>query len=124
MNSVILCKKAIIIEASPIDDELVELCVDICRRNGKRKLVWLVDKNKTMSYTPDDDEFLIWDKDKRVLGNFVAKVNAELDDGSYYRVRLSRDDAKSQIGAFRDLSKAKEYAKNNPGYSVFRANHC
>lgn len=35
---------------------LIELCVDICKRNGKTKLLWLVDKDKTLAYTPAADE--------------------------------------------------------------------
>ena len=37
---------------------LITLCVDICKRNGKTKLLWLEDKDKTLAYTPapDDDD--------------------------------------------------------------------
>lgn len=38
---------------------LVRLCVDICRRNGKNKLLWLGDKTKTLIYTPKDDEMVL-----------------------------------------------------------------
>ena len=31
---------------------LVRLCIDICRRNGKNKLIWFGDKDKTLNYTP------------------------------------------------------------------------
>ena len=30
---------------------LIKLCVDICKRNGKKKLIWLGDKNKTLNYS-------------------------------------------------------------------------
>lgn len=39
--------------------------------------------------------------------------------GNWYRVRRSWEDAKSQIGAFHDISRAKACADANPGYSVF-----
>ena len=32
---------------------LIYLCADICRRNGKTKLLWLGDKEKTLGYTPN-----------------------------------------------------------------------
>ena len=38
---------------------LVELCVDICRRNGKRKLVWIEDREKALSYEVKPDEMLL-----------------------------------------------------------------
>lgn len=31
---------------------LINLCVDICKRNGKKKLLWFGDKNKTLAYSP------------------------------------------------------------------------
>lgn len=38
---------------------LIELCTDICRRNGKTKLLWLGDKNKTLNYIPKQDEMVL-----------------------------------------------------------------
>lgn len=38
-----------------------------------------------------------------------------------YRVRKSWDDAKSQLGAFKDLDRAKTLADKNPGYEVYDA---
>lgn len=37
-------------------DSLVSLCVDICRRYKKTKLVWISDKNKAIAYEPKKDE--------------------------------------------------------------------
>ena len=38
---------------------LITLCVDICKRNGKTKLLWLEDKDKTLAYTPAPDEMVL-----------------------------------------------------------------
>lgn len=38
---------------------LLNLCEDICRRNGKKKLLWLGDKAKTLAYTPKSDEMVL-----------------------------------------------------------------
>lgn len=38
---------------------LIKLCTDICRRNGKKKLLWISDKNKALSYNPAADEMVI-----------------------------------------------------------------
>ena len=121
---------------------LVKLCVDICRRNGKKKLIWFGDKNKTLNYSPKSDEMMLtvhrWFANKSCpgdwlysrLGDLAAKVTAELGGSSsggttvagLYRVRKTWADAKSQKGAFKSLENAKKCAKANPGYSVFDAN--
>ena len=40
-------------------NRLVELCVDICKRNGKTKLIWFNDKTKTLNYEPASNEMLL-----------------------------------------------------------------
>ena len=54
---------------------LIKLCVDICRRNGKTKLLWLGDKTKTLSYTPKPDEMVLtvhrWFANKSCPGNWM-----------------------------------------------------
>lgn len=69
---------------------LIKLCADICRRNGKRKLIWFGDKNKTLNYSPKSDEMIItvhrWFASKSCpgdwlysrLGDLAKKVTAEL----------------------------------------------
>ena len=123
---------------------LIKLCADICRRNGKKKLIWLGDRDKTLSYTPKSDEMVLtvhrWFANKSCPGNWLmarmgdlaGKVTAQLGGGSsgskesgatasgqLYRVRKTWADAKGQKGAFRVLDNAKRCADANPGYSVF-----
>lgn len=54
---------------------LINLCVDICQRNGKKKLLWLADKNKTLAYTPAADEMVLsvhrWFANKSCPGNWL-----------------------------------------------------
>lgn len=38
---------------------LVKLCVDICKRNGKTKLIWIDEKDIALSYIPRADEMLL-----------------------------------------------------------------
>lgn len=40
-------------------EKLIALCVDICRRNGKTKLLWFGDKNKTLNYSPKSNEMVL-----------------------------------------------------------------
>ena len=121
--------------------KLIELCVDICRRNGKKKLLWFGDKKKSLDYQLKDDEMLItvhrWYANKSCPGNWLyerlgdlaTKVTAKLGGGNdgmtepvrknYYRVRKSWADAASQLGAYTVLENAKQMADKNPGYTVF-----
>ena len=38
---------------------LIDLCVDICQRHGKTKLLWFGDKDKTLAYEPAADEMVL-----------------------------------------------------------------
>lgn len=40
-------------------NRLIDLCVDICKRNGKTVLLWLGDRNSTVNYTPKSNEMLL-----------------------------------------------------------------
>lgn len=100
--------------------KLIELCVDICKRNGKTKLVWLGDKNKTLNYEPASDEMVLtvhrWFANKSCpgdwmyarMGDLATKVTAQLSSsnpgkeepstvGTLYRV---------QTGAFGNKANA------------------
>ena len=69
---------------------LIKLCTDICRRNGKKKLIWFGDKNKSLNYAPKSDEMVItvhrWFANKSCpgdwlysrLGDLAKKVTEEL----------------------------------------------
>ena len=71
-------------------ETLIELCTDICRRNGKKKLLWFGDKNKSLNYSPAPDEMIItvhrWFANKSCpgdwlysrLGNLARKVTENL----------------------------------------------
>ena len=54
---------------------LVDLCVDICRRNGKKRLVWIADKDKALNYAVKPDEMLLtvhrWFARKSCPGNWL-----------------------------------------------------
>lgn len=128
-------------------NKLIDLCVDICKRNGKKKLLWLGDKNKTLNYNPKADEMVLtvhrWFANKSCPGDWMynrmgdlAKAVTERLSGvsgggsaptpptakTLYRVRKSWPDAKSQIGAYSVLENAKKQADLNPGYEVYDEN--
>lgn len=58
-------------------EKLVELCTDICKRNGKTKLIWLGDKETTLNYKPAADEMLLavhrWFANKACPGDWMME---------------------------------------------------
>lgn len=74
-------------------ESLINLCVDICKRYGKKKLLWLGNKDKTLVYTPAADEMILtahrWFANKGCPGDWLyqreadlaAKVTVKLTDG-------------------------------------------
>ena len=132
---------------SAVYEALVSLCADICKRNGKKKLLWLGDKAKTLAYKPKSDEMVLsahrWFANKACpgdwlysrFGNLAEEVTKKLGGSTtaptpetpvekpttstLYRVRKSWADAKSQLGAYKVLSNAKKQVDKNPGYYVF-----
>ena len=73
---------------------LITLCTDICKRNGKKKLLWFADKNKSLNYIPAADEMVLtvhrWFANKSCpgdwlysrLGDVAVKVTANLSSAS------------------------------------------
>ena len=71
---------------------LIELCTDICKRNGKKVLIWFGDKQKTLNYQPKSDEMILtvhrWFANKSCpgdwmyarMGDLAQKVTAALGD--------------------------------------------
>lgn len=122
-------------------NKLIELCVDICKRNGKTKLLWLGGKGSTSAdkaacenYKPKSDEMILTahrfyankacpgDYIYNRLGTIATEVTKRLGgavEEIKYKVRLTWTNESSQKGAFIYLDKAKECADDNPGYTVF-----
>lgn len=106
-------------------DRLIDLCVDICQRNGKKKLLWLGDKNKTLNDQPKEDEMLItvhrWFANKSCPGNWLyarlgdlaAKVTARLG-GAEAEVIPSGMQARE----FQNLTEAQVIAKVGPLFTA------
>ena len=117
---------------------LIKLLVDICKRNGIKKLVWSTNKSERMNHLNGCNMTVHRDYANKscpgdylynLHGQIAKEVNAQLGLGTssttkktLYRVRKSWKDVKSQKGAFNDLSNAKKCADQNNGYSVFDEN--
>ena len=126
---------------------LIDLCVDICQRNGIKKLVWSTNKNERVNHLngcnmtvhrdyankscPGD---YLYERHGAIADAVNARLNATVEDKTetpaettlpeklttgYYRVRKAWKDAKSQVGAYRVLKNAKKAADKNLGTFVF-----
>lgn len=108
-------------------DKLVELCADICKRNGKSKLLWLGDKDKTLNYSPKSDEMVLtvhrWFANKSCpgdwlynrLGNLATAVTKRLtgdstDTGKVDVLPDTKTLYRVQTGAFTKKSNADAWA--------------
>ena len=69
---------------SKVYDKLIDLCADICRRNGKKRLLWLGSKEKTLAYTPKSDEMVLtahrWFANKSCPGDWLYSRYGDLAD--------------------------------------------
>ncbi len=66
---------------SKVYESLIKLCTDICKRNGKKKLLWLGSKSKALNYSPKSDEMVLtvhrWFANKSCPGDWLY---SRLDD--------------------------------------------
>jgi hypothetical protein len=124
-------------------NRLIDLLVDCCQRNGKTKVLWFGNKDKSVNYKPKDNEMLLtvhrwFDKNRSCPGDWMYSRMQKLADEAnkrlgghpepqptpekdLYRVRKSWDDAKSQKGAYKSLENAKKACDDYPGYSVYNS---
>lgn len=107
-------------------DASAKLCADIAQRHGLGQLVPMKNLFPHSHFSATACPGVLKEK----LQEIANKANA-INNGTsqpptpssgMYRVRKSWADAKSQIGAFRDLANAKKLADANQGYSVFDEN--
>lgn len=60
---------------SKVYNKLIKLCLDICKRKKKKKLLWFKDKNKSLSYKPKPDEMVLtvhrWFANKSCPGDWL-----------------------------------------------------
>lgn len=65
-------------------DKLIQLCADICKRNGKNKVVWIPDKDKALKYTPASNEMQFtvhrWFANKSCPGAWLMERMNDLTD--------------------------------------------
>lgn len=61
---------------------LIKLLVDICRRNGKKKLMWFGNKSWALSYEPKPDELVMtvhrWFANKACPGDYLYDLHPQI----------------------------------------------
>ena len=105
--------------------KLITLCVDICRRNGKKKLLWLGDKDKTLNYSPKSDEMILtvhrWFANKSCPGNWMfarmgdlaSKVTAQLGGSTSQPSTPSAPASGLGVGTVVNFAGGKHYTSAN-----------
>lgn len=80
---------------------LLDLCTDICRRNGKTKLLWFGDKAKTLAYTPKADEMVLtvhrWFANKACPGEYLYSRHGQI--AAEVTARLGGSEGTGSAGA-------------------------
>lgn len=60
---------------SKVYNKLIKLCIDICKRYNKKKLLWFNSKSKSLSYKPKSDEMVLtvhrWFANKSCPGDWL-----------------------------------------------------
>ena len=116
---------------SAVYNKLVDLCIDICKRNGIKKLLWFADRAKSLSYEPANGEAVLtvhrWFANKSCpgnwlygrLGNLASRVNAGL--GNAAPQQASKVLYRVQTGAFKNKSNAQvlEAKIKNAGFATY-----
>lgn len=117
---------------------LLNLVTDICKRNGIKKLVWSNSKSDRVNHTNGCNMTVHRDYANKscpgdylynLHGQIAAEVNKRLgasgsedkpqETAGYYRIRKIWADAKTQVGAYKNLDGAKKECDKHLGYSVF-----
>lgn len=99
---------------------LVDLCVDICKRNGKKKLIWIPDKKKALSYKPKKTEMILtvhrWFAAKACPGAWMYERMDDLAKAVtkklnvLYKVQVGAFSSKDNAERMQDKLKAKGYS--------------
>ena len=95
---------------------LIKLCIDICKRNGKNKLIWFGDKAKTLNYAPKNGEMILtvhrWFANKSCPGNWMYARMGDLAEKVTKALQGSSDSSGgsttkgTQASVLKDLSEA------------------
>lgn len=107
-------------------ESLINLCVDICKRNGKTKLLWLEDKTTTLAYAPKSDEMVLtahrWFENKECPGDWLYSRFGNLAEE--VTKKLGGSTAPKKEGTYAKGSKTKLSANFNSSEFDCHGNGC
>lgn len=81
---------------------LIDLIVDVCKRNGKKKVLWFGDKSKTLAYNPKPDEMVMtvhrWFASKACPGDYLYRKHECIADQVNKRLFGSQEEKTMIMG--------------------------
>lgn len=101
-------------------NELIKLCIDICKRNGKTKLLWFNDKDKALNYNPASDEMVItahrWFVPTKCPGDWLYSRLGDIADKVTAGLGTAKSEKENmlyivQVGAFSKKENAEAFAE-------------
>lgn len=98
---------------------LIQLCADICKRNGKTKLLWFADKDKTLNYKPAANEMVMtvhqWFANKACPGEYLYQRHGDIADKVNAILNPQKEEVKIvyrvQVGAYSKKENAEAMLK-------------
>lgn len=94
---------------------LIDLCIDICSRNGKDTLLWFCDKDKSLNYSPKSNEMVItvhrWFANKSCPGDWLYNRLGDLAKKVTEKLKGDNDMYRVQVGAYEKKENAENMLK-------------
>lgn len=90
---------------------LLDLVTDICRRNGKRRLIWMDNKTAALAYVPEDGDMVMtvhrWFAAKACPGEWLLERHGEIAEEVTRRLQEDEDEMSyDQFKAYMDRYRA------------------
>ena len=82
-------------------NKLIDLCTDICKRNGKNILLWIDNKDKALAYEPKPNEMILtvhrWFKNKSCPGDWMYARMGDLANKVTAKLSSSQASTNSEV---------------------------
>ena len=96
-------------------DAVVALSTDICRRYGKKKLLWIADKEKALAYEPKSDEMLLtvhnWFNNTNCPGKYFQDKFPELARRVTYALNHDEDEEEEEVTRYKTVEEMPKWAQ-------------
>ena len=94
-------------------DSVVMLSTDICKRYGKKKLLWIPDKDKALAYEPKSDEMLLtvhnWFNNTNCPGKYFQNKFPELASRVTAALNKSAEEDEEEMVRFKTIDEMPKY---------------